>query len=53
MEENNWKNCLEEIKKNISAQAYETWFSAVRVIAINGDNCPRSANSSPAIKNAQ
>ena len=38
MDNKNWDNCLQEIKKNISAQAFETWFSSVSIIAMDRDN---------------
>jgi len=33
----NWKNCLLYLKKNISTQAYNTWFEAVSVVSVNDD----------------
>ncbi len=32
----NWKNCLKIIQKNVSSQAFETWFASIDVVSVEG-----------------
>jgi len=33
---NVWENCLQTIKKSISAQTFKTWFEPIKAISLEG-----------------